>query len=75
MSFAVFSLSSGISSLSRKSKMRYAEAEAVCMFVMPCAICVSGEVKSRTYRMNETITPNSIVPFIARIEPRTHTAT
>ena len=55
--------------------MRCAEAEAVCMFVMPCAICVSGEVKSRTYRMNETITPNSIVPFIARIEPRTHTAT
>ena len=32
--------------------------EAVCKFVMPCAICVRGVVKRRTYRMNETMTPN-----------------
>ena len=45
---SAFPLSSGSSSLSRKSKMRCAEAEAVCKLVMPCAICVSGEVNRRT---------------------------
>ena len=42
---------------------------------MPCAIWVSGEVNSRTYSMNDIITPNSIVPFMASMEPITHTAT
>ena len=55
--------------------MRCAEAEAVCKFVIPCAICVRGVVKRRTYRMNETMTPNSIVPLMASTEPNTHTAT
>lgn len=41
------------------------EADAVCRFVMPCAIWVSGEVNRRTYRMNETITPISMIPWIA----------
>ena len=45
------------------------------MLVMPCAICVRGEVKSRTYMMKDMITPNLIVPFIASTEPMTHTAT
>ncbi len=55
--------------------MRCAEAEAVCIFVMPCAICVSGDVNSRTYSINDMITPNSIRPLSASMEPTTHTAT
>ena len=55
--------------------MRCAEAEAVCRFVMPCAIWVRGEVNRRTYRMNETMTPMSMMPCRAKIDPSTHTAT
>ena len=55
--------------------MRHADADAVCILVMPCAICVSGEVNSRTYRINATITPNSIAPDIASTEPSTATTT
>ena len=53
----------------------YLMADAVCKFVSPCAICPSGVVTSRTYRMNDTITSKPIVPASAIAAPSTHTAT
>ena len=53
-------------------------AEAVCIFVMPCAIWVSGEVNRRTYRMNATMTPKSMMrptwPGSSRARTRQHSA-
>ena len=68
-------VSASISGSCRKSKMWSPAAAAVCIWVMPWARVLKGEVNSRTYIIKATITPKEIAPFIARADPRTHTAT